>query len=165
MVSVKRPNNDSTNGPASQPASSNQPPAAPAPAELPGSYVYQGGRFVAGDPLGLDDPSSPADTMDKRLEELGYIPSQKAGDDSGLSYELYEKGGNSWVVFFSTCYHYCIIVVYTWPDLIGLLRDLSVIALAGLIRTDADDEDGRLQTAPAHLPVAPVRPYQKSRRG
>jgi hypothetical protein len=127
-------------------------------------YLYRGGEWTPAAPADLGMPGEYYE--DDALGKAGYTPSQTVGDESGLHFQLFERstkgavGCTGWLVSFSTAGYFCDIVVESWPDLVTLLRDLSAITLAGLI-TD-DDVEGRC--AHAHLPVAPVRTWQRAPR-
>jgi hypothetical protein len=113
-------------------------------------FTYRDGKFIAGDPLGLND----SDSINKALERHGYSPSQDVGDDAGLCYSLWEHDERGWVVCFDTATGGCTIVVEGWPDLVDLLAKLSVIVLAGTLR----DWDDNGKNCPVHLPVRQVGP-------
>jgi hypothetical protein len=114
-------------------------------------FVYEGGKFTPGAPLGLGD-----DDIEAALVRAGYEP-QQVGEESQAGYTLWEDTSTfgPWVVCFGMTNRCCWITCPTWPDLIELLAKLSTIALAGLIREY--DQDGN--NCPAHLPVGPVRAY------
>src|SRR5262249_29201023 len=106
--------------------------APPDGVDVPCRFVFRDGRFVRGDPLNLD-AAPDGEGLGETLRAAGYELSQVVGGD-GLHYELYERsrgGAGGCVVLLWTGFHGCTIVVAAWPDLIALLRDLSVIVLAG----------------------------------
>jgi hypothetical protein len=96
-------------------------------------YVYEGGHFIPGDPLGFD-----AAADDSAVLSESYNLIQTVGREAGLHYTLHEKDhARGWVVFFGTGPFRCCIVVESWPDVIHLLRDLSGIVLGGLVSAGA----------------------------
>jgi hypothetical protein len=106
---------------------------------IPSWCAYRGGRFVGQDPPSCIDEAPKDDDWAPLLAGLGYLPSQEVGDDTGLSYTLYE-GKDGWIVCFCTAGRCVWIVCDDWPDLIGILSKLSAIALSGLINKDYPDK-------------------------
>jgi hypothetical protein len=119
-------------------------------------FVYEGGRFTPGDPLGLDS----AEDYQEALQKQGYLLSQDVGENCSLSYTLFEHEDDGWVVLFRTFGRCAWILCRDWPDLIDLLHKLSTIALAGVL--SHSDQDGR--DAPCHMPIGPVKPFPPRRK-
>jgi hypothetical protein len=124
-------------------------------ARAPYVFIFESGRFIPGDPLGIMVQDEVSGDWDKWLESKGFDISQTVGDDNRLCYVLYENDDKSEsIVMFHTPGKRSWYLARSWPDLIGLLSMLSNIVLAGIIRNP-----DWVRGYPAHIPTASVDPY------
>jgi hypothetical protein len=114
-----------------------------------GKYRFSDGKFDADNSIS-DEPESD-----------GWRTSQHVGDQCGLSYSLFEKQDEPWIVIVNTAAEYCLIACYTWPDLIELLAKLAPIAISGWM-----NEEWQMAIADLLEPTiaARRRAIQKTRR-
>ncbi len=101
---------------------------------LQSSFLFKSGQF-----LPIPDPEY---NQEGQGEFVGYHKSQDVGDESGLSYALFESRGETpktypWLVAFFTAGQGCTICCDSWPDLIDVLGKLSPIATAATL--DAEE--------------------------
>jgi hypothetical protein len=122
----------------------------------PNLFTYRAGRFESTDSLALDADEGVCLSLADQLTQRGYVEVECVGNPFSTHFALYEHHVEvRWAVVFKVGERWCCVVIETWPDLIGLLKDLSPVVLAGLI----SNTDCRGQECPAHLPIQAVEPY------